>query len=188
MDQGFSVVESDSVEIDETLGINEDSDAVEFIDIVFRALFRFHPEEITVAGTPAALHAETQTSLFLHAMLGEKATKAGCAAFKKKRPIDESHTTIAELPIASKKRPISPSSDDSLARRTRDTELDIDKVIIHAIEEDPFYTIAELKVVVEESLPGLKISWWSVFKLLRRHRLLSRRARFRHARIARKRR
>jgi hypothetical protein len=100
---------------------------------------------------------------------------------------ESNRTTIAELPITSNKKPISPLSAETQSRRTRNGGLDIDGVILNTIEEDPFYTIAELKVVAEESLPGVKTSWWAVFKILRRHKLLSRRARFRRARMARKR-
>jgi hypothetical protein len=50
------------------------------------------------------------------------------------------------------------------------------------VADDPFYTINDLKVVLEEALPGHKTSWWSVFKILRKLKLLSRRSRFRFAR------
>jgi len=57
-----------------------------------------------------------------------------------------------------------------------------EKVILGAIVEDPFYTISELRLVLEESLFDSRISWWGVFRILRKNNLISRRARFRYAR------
>ncbi|UCD16897.1 MAG: hypothetical protein JSV44_10625 [Candidatus Zixiibacteriota bacterium] len=58
----------------------------------------------------------------------------------------------------------------------------VENVILGAVKNDPFYTISELKVVVEESLPGTRQNWWDIFKILRKHRLVLRRSRFRYAR------
>jgi len=58
----------------------------------------------------------------------------------------------------------------------------MEKVILKAIRNDPFYTISELRLVIEETLTGERTGWWRVFNILRRHRLLSRRSRFQYAR------
>lgn len=57
-----------------------------------------------------------------------------------------------------------------------------DEVIIQLIIDDPFCTISELCQEAEESAPELKFGWWQVFNILRKNRLLKKRARFRLAR------
>jgi hypothetical protein len=71
------------------------------------------------------------------------------------------------------------------SRRNISQEEDI---IFRAVTEDPFYTISDLRVVLEESFPGRRFSWWTIFSILRKLRLLTRRSRFRYAREQQKRR
>jgi anti-anti-sigma factor len=101
---------------------------------------------------------------------------------KKKAPVAADRTTVEELPAIS--RMVGPShsavqSDSESGDNHRSRE---EKVILKAIRDDPFYTISELKLVLEESLLGAKIGWWGIFRILRRKKLLSRRSRFRYAR------
>lgn len=56
------------------------------------------------------------------------------------------------------------------------------EIILNLIAEDPFASISELAEDVAEVAPHLKLGWWSVFGILRRNGLLTRRARFRLAR------
>ena len=72
-------------------------------------------------------------------------------------------------PLASVRRP-SPSAASS------------DTIILQLIAEDPFSSIAELSQQTRQVAPQLSLGWWQIFGILRRHKLLSRRARFRHAR------
>ncbi len=63
----------------------------------------------------------------------------------------------------------------------------IDQAVQRLVAEDPFYTIAEIRDQLRELYDGqFRTDWWKVFACLRRHRLLSRRARFRFFRRARK--
>ena len=55
-------------------------------------------------------------------------------------------------------------------------------VILRLVAEDPFSSITELTQQAGEMYPGLDLSWWKVFGILRRHRLLRHRSRFRYAR------
>lgn len=57
-----------------------------------------------------------------------------------------------------------------------------DEVVFNLVIEDPFCTISELKDMAGEVAPHLSFGWWKIFGILRRHKLLSRRARFRLAR------
>ncbi len=57
-----------------------------------------------------------------------------------------------------------------------------EEVILHLVVEDPFSSIAELAEQAEEIAPQFRYGWWRVFAILRRNKLLGRRARFRLAR------
>jgi anti-sigma B factor antagonist len=66
-------------------------------------------------------------------------------------------------------------------------ELTIEQAISHLVTEDPFYSISEISRCLEERYNGrFHVGWWKVFACLRRQRLLTRRARFRHFRRARR--
>lgn len=57
-----------------------------------------------------------------------------------------------------------------------------DEVILRLLADDPFSSIAELVEQANEIAPVFKFSWWKVFGMLRRNRLLRPRSRFRYAR------
>ncbi len=60
--------------------------------------------------------------------------------------------------------------------------------ILRLVEEDPFSSISEMVHDGAEIAPKFTFSWWSVFNILRKNGLLSRRSRFRRARKKSKRR
>ncbi|MCK5126464.1 MAG: STAS domain-containing protein [candidate division Zixibacteria bacterium] len=60
--------------------------------------------------------------------------------------------------------------------------------ILHLVAEDPFSSISEMCHDAAEIAPAMTFGWWSVFAILRRNGLLSRRSRFRLARQQNKRR
>lgn len=100
---------------------------------------------------------------------------------KKKAPLGGVRTIVEELPSILD----SSYGQRTELRRTPGEEMpstQVEEAILKAIRDDPFYTISELKLVLEESLPGFKIGWWGVFKILKNRRLVSRRSRFRFAR------
>jgi len=57
-----------------------------------------------------------------------------------------------------------------------------EEVILRLVADDPFSSIAELVEQGNEGAPGFKFGWWKVFSILRRHRLVRPRSRFRYAR------
>ncbi len=57
-----------------------------------------------------------------------------------------------------------------------------DDVIVQLVIADPFGSISELSEEASEAVPDTNFGWWRVFNILRRHKLLSKRARFRLAR------
>jgi len=68
-------------------------------------------------------------------------------------------------------------------RRPLDSAFDqLESLVLDSIKKDPFFTISELAVVVEETLPGNRPGWWGIFAILRKHHLILRRSRFRFAR------
>ena len=100
---------------------------------------------------------------------------------KKKALTNSDRTTIEELPTFSQSvNPVKAS--EKIKVHSGRAETRAEKVILGAIVEDPFYTISELRLVLEESLFDSRISWWGVFRILRKNNLISRRARFRYAR------
>ena len=54
-----------------------------------------------------------------------------------------------------------------------------DKLLVSAILRDPFQTIGELAEQINIDSNTSQVSWWRVFKLLRKNKLLSKRSRFR---------
>lgn len=79
-----------------------------------------------------------------------------------------------------KKAPGSGTSTD-LTRRSGE------EIILQLVADDPFASISELIEEALEIAPGLRLTWWKVFGILRRNRLLRHRSRFRLARKQRRR-
>ena len=59
---------------------------------------------------------------------------------------------------------------------------DLESLVVNAVIKDPFATISEVCKDLNRRLPTERLGWWRVFGVLRRHKLLSRRSRFRHSR------
>ncbi|MBD3403609.1 hypothetical protein GF420_11990 [candidate division GN15 bacterium] len=55
-------------------------------------------------------------------------------------------------------------------------------VVLQMVRYDPFATIGEMKREINQRAVRVTVGWWQVWRILKRHRLLSRRARFRYAR------
>lgn len=58
--------------------------------------------------------------------------------------------------------------------------LDLEAAVLRLVEQDPFASIQELKTAINNRPGGLQTSWWEVFGLLRRHKLLTKRSRFKY--------
>jgi anti-sigma B factor antagonist len=56
-------------------------------------------------------------------------------------------------------------------------------LILEMISKDPFLSISEIKSEITRKHPALKIGWWQVWNILRRESLLSKKSRFRRARL-----
>ena len=61
------------------------------------------------------------------------------------------------------------------------TGIDVDSAVLQMVRRDPFATISEIVFEANRRHPDGRLGWWQVFGMLRRHRLLTRRARFRYA-------
>src|SRR5690606_6488477 len=75
LNQGFFVVKRHPFEIDEALGIDEDTDIVKGQDVVLGPLFGIELELIAEAGATAAQNTQAQSTL--HVVLGEYLTDLG---------------------------------------------------------------------------------------------------------------
>jgi len=104
------------------------------------------------------------------------------SGLKKKAPVNSVRTTIEELPSFSEAGPSARPAAKRKKVPAGNGESRAEKLILGAVADDPFYTISELRLVLEESLMDSHVGWWSVFRLLWKNGLVSRRARFRYAR------
>lgn len=107
---------------------------------------------------------------------------------KKKAPVAGVRTTVEELPSFSQSGGANEKTERLQSWPKQETYSGEKEAILAAIRDDPFYTISELKLVLEESLLDSRLGWWGIFKILRKSKLLSRRSRFRYARQYRRRR
>ncbi len=59
-----------------------------------------------------------------------------------------------------------------------------EKLVLSLIKADPFYSISELKRMVNSELNGAgqMVGWWTIWNILRRNSLLSKKSRFRFSR------
>ncbi len=72
--QRFLVVEDHAVQVDKRLGIDEHANIAKLKDPVAVAWLRIEPDVIAQSGTPPALHAQAQSTLFgRNAFLGHRA-------------------------------------------------------------------------------------------------------------------
>ena len=87
-DQGFLVVQRDSVEVNERLGIDEDARAVEFVDAIGFARTRVDAHGVGEPRAAAAFDAEPQAAFFSQdAFLGQNFADVPDGAFSNKYAI-----------------------------------------------------------------------------------------------------
>jgi anti-sigma B factor antagonist len=60
-------------------------------------------------------------------------------------------------------------------------EISLEHFALRMLKSDPFVTIAEIRRDYAQQSHGKRAGWWRVFSILKRHRLLRRRSRFRYA-------
>ncbi len=81
-------------------------------------------------------------------------------------PVEESTTRIKTVEAKSKAAP-----------------LRLTDVIIEMISKDPFLSISEIKRELARKHPNLRVGWWKIWGVLKQEKLLSRKNRFRRARL-----
>jgi len=93
----------------------------------------------------------------------------------------KSETTRVEVvePVVSEKS--TDAVTESLDPDLLGQEFDLELFALRMLKNDPFVTISEIRREFAHRLQGCQTSWWSVFSILRRNRLLRRRSRFRYA-------
>ena len=60
-------------------------------------------------------------------------------------------------------------------------ETSLELFALNMLKSDPFVTITEIRREFAGQAQDIRAGWWAVFKVLKRHRLLRRRSRFRYA-------
>jgi hypothetical protein len=61
------------------------------------------------------------------------------------------------------------------------TGVDVDTAVLQVVRRDPFASIGEIAYEINRRHSDLRLGWWRVCGILRRHRLMTRRSRFRYA-------
>ena len=106
---------------------------------------------------------------------------------KKKAAVTATRTTIEELPFSAQSGLANLNYERTLVSTGRSIGLNAENAVKEAIADDPFCTISELRLILQESMMGTGPNWWGIFKILWSNKLLSRRSRFRFARQRRRR-
>ena len=112
---------------------------------------------------------------------------SGDINLKKKAAVTATRTTIEELPFSAQSGLANLNYERTLVSTGRSIGLNAENAVKEAIADDPFCTISELRLILQESMMGTGPNWWGIFKILWRNKLLSRRSRFRFARQRRRR-
>src|SRR4030067_1801465 len=81
-----------------------------------------------------------------------------------------------------------PQADEAVAEkavtlRPKPSIPGIQEIILEMISKDPFLTIGEIKRELSRKKPQMKVGWWGIRGVVRREHLLSKKNRFRRARL-----
>ena len=71
----------------------------------------------------------------------------------------------------------------SVEAKAAQSQTSLQQTVIEMVSKDPFFTISEIKNEIARKHPSLKPGWWGVWSILRKNKLLSKKNRFRRARI-----
>jgi anti-sigma B factor antagonist len=107
--------------------------------------------------------------------------------------VDEAPGVVS--PAVDPPQPIPPAQGPQNVSEARETKparasdelpraaLEPSEVVLEMISKDPFLTISELKHEISRKYPLMRLGWWKIFGILRRENLLSKKSRFRKARL-----
>ena len=84
--------------------------------------------------------------------------------------------------LAESARPAGVSKPDPVITTEAAPPADPEAAVLHAVRQDPFLSIAEIRDEINSRPRSDDVGWWQVFSILRRNHLLSKRSRFRFAR------
>ena len=104
----------------------------------------------------------------------------GFAGSAKPGPKKKSLKTSVEV-VADFAAPDEPSSADKPAQNLPTVDISLEHFALRMLKSDPFVTISEIRREFTRQSHGKRAGWWRVFLILKRHRLLRRRSRFRYA-------
>jgi anti-sigma B factor antagonist len=89
-------------------------------------------------------------------------------------------------PQASKPQPPPVAQPAAVPEKPKDVSIVVPtpaEKILEMITKDPFLSISEIKAEIARKYPQVGIGWWKIWGILRREKLLSRKNRFRRARV-----
>jgi len=90
-------------------------------------------------------------------------------------------TTIVQLAVATQTTEV--IEKEPVIRESRPNILEPREIVLEMISKDPFLTIFEIKREFSRKHPLLRIGWWRIWGILRKENLLSKKNRFRRARL-----
>jgi anti-sigma B factor antagonist len=105
------------------------------------------------------------------------------AVLETPRPQADSPTA---KPQASKPQPLPVEKPVEVQEKPRDVASIVPtpaEKILEMITKDPFLSISEIKAEIAKKFPHIGIGWWKIWGILRREKLLTRKSRFRRARV-----
>lgn len=84
-----------------------------------------------------------------------------------------------EAALAVDNAPAEPEKSNSVGPSSTPEEI----IVLEMISKDPFLSISEIKKETTKKNPSLRLGWWQIWNILRRHGLLSKKSRFRKAKL-----
>ncbi len=95
---------------------------------------------------------------------------------------------IEPRPVEAKLESVIPIEESTRRIKTADAKpkalpLRLTDVIIEMISKDPFLSISEIKRELARKHPNFRAGWWKIWGILKQEKLLSRKNRFRRARV-----
>jgi anti-sigma B factor antagonist len=97
------------------------------------------------------------------------------------RPAKKKGATRVEIVDDLKTTTFPTLNPDNPPKESPDPETNIELFALKLLKGDPFVTITEIRREFTAQAQDRGVGWWAVFQILRRHRLLRRRSRFRYA-------
>ena len=93
--------------------------------------------------------------------------------------------TVKMQTVKPQPAPVMPAAESAGGQVKEPSKADLKpvEIILDMISKDPFLSISEIKTEINRKYPKFKFGWWQIWNILRSEKLLSRKNRFRRARV-----